>query len=67
MRRRGRRRYTSTRHCSGGVPAVGALIESAPVMNFHGQAVTTQLKAKSRSGGNAASTFPNRRSKGCTQ
>jgi len=36
MRRRGRRRYNFRRHCSGGVLAVGALLESAPVLNFHG-------------------------------
>ena len=36
MRRWGHRRHTSTRHCGGGVLAVGALLESAPVLNFHG-------------------------------
>jgi hypothetical protein len=38
MRRRGRRRYNVVWRCSGGVPAVGALLESAPVLNFHGLA-----------------------------
>jgi hypothetical protein len=36
MRRRGRRRYNVVCRCSGGVLAVGALLESAPVLNFHG-------------------------------
>jgi|FLOH01.1.fsa_nt_gi hypothetical protein len=41
MRRWGHRRYTSRRHCSGGVLAVGALLESAPVLNFHGLGIQT--------------------------
>jgi hypothetical protein len=38
MRRRGRHRYTSRRHCSGAVPAVGALLASVPVLNGYGLA-----------------------------
>jgi len=38
MRRWAHRRYTSIRHCSGGILAVGALLESAPVLNFYGLA-----------------------------
>ena len=41
------RRYNSTRHCSGGVLAVGALLGSAPVLNFHGSGVQSRgLTAK---------------------
>ena len=36
MRRWGHRRYTSTRHCSGGVLAVGDMLVSAPVLIFFG-------------------------------
>ena len=46
MRRRGRRRNTSTRHCSGGVRAVGALIESAPVLIFRGLEKALRAGAK---------------------
>ena len=40
MQRWGHRRYTSTRHCSGGVLAVGALIESASGFNVYGLGVS---------------------------
>jgi hypothetical protein len=55
MRRWGHRRYTSTRHCSGGVLAVGAMIVSAPVLNFLG--LGKAAVARRSGAGDGAATF----------